>query len=240
MRYITKMSSLIKESFQQLYPDKELNYNFSLKYSRKFKPYNANVKLRGNNLIFNLSKEWKKISKEIQIGLIQELTIKILKESNASERSETRSQLTKKTMNMELYNLFMKNVHIAVPKTKKDEILEASFDRINEAYFNGMLDKPNLQWGNVSISKLGSYEYGSDTITISTIFRNERQELLDYVMHHEMLHKKLKFQSKNARNLHHSNEFKKIEAKFLNRDLMEKEIAKLARKHRFGLRILNF
>ena len=221
------MSELVKEAFHQLYPAKEIKYNFFLKYSRKFKPYNANVKLYRNNLMFNLSREWKKISKEIQIGLIQELFCKILKDR-------------RKTINMELYNLFMKNVHLAIPKTKRDEIIEASFDRLNETYFNGMLDKPNLQWGNASTSKLGSYEYGNDTITISTIFKNERQELLDYVMYHEMLHKKLKFQNKNERNLHHSNEFKKMEAKFEDKDLMEKEIAKLARKHRFGLRILNF
>lgn len=222
------MSSLIEEAFQELYPEKELKYNLSLKYSRKFKPYNANVKLYGNSLMFHFSKDWKKISKEIQIGLIQELMVKILKDK-------------KKTMNMELYNLFMKNVHLAVPKTKTDEILEESFDRINDAYFSGMLDKPNLQWGNSSTSKLGSYEYGSDTITISTIFKNEGQELLDYVMYHEMLHKKFKFQSKNGRNLHHSNDFRKMEAKFENGDLIEKEISKIARKHRFGLRaILRF
>ena len=219
------MSELVKEAFQQLYPGKELKYSVSLKYSRKFKPYNANVKLYGNNLIFNLSKEWKKISKEIQIGLVQELITKILKNKN------------KKTINMELYNLFMKNVHLAVPKTKTDDILEESFNGVNEAYFNGMLDKPNLQWGNSSISRLGSYEYGSDTITISSIFKNERQELLDYVMYHEMLHKKFKFQSKNGRNLHHSSEFKKLEAKFENRELIEKGISRLAGKHRLSLRL---
>ena len=136
----------------------------------------------------------------------------------------------------------MKNVHIAIPKTKTDEILEASFERINDAYFSGMLDKPNLQWGNASTSKLGCYEYGSDTITISTIFKkNESKELLDYVMYHEMLHKKFKFQSRNGRNLHHSSEFKKMEAKFESRELMEKEISRVARKHRLGLRgILKF
>ena len=221
------MSELIKEAFRQLYPEKELRYNFSLKYSRKFKPYNANVKLHGKNLVFNFSKDWKKISKEIQIGLVQELMVKILKDK-------------KKTINMELYNLFMKNVHLAVPKTKTDEILEESFNHVNETYFNGMVDKPNLLWGNSSTSKLGSYEYGSDAITISSIFKNERKELLDYVMYHEMLHKKFKFQNKNSRNIHHSSEFKKMEAKFESRDLVEKEIAKLARKHRFRFRILNF
>ena len=219
------MSELIKEAFQQLYPDKELRYSVSLKYSRKFKPYNANVKRYGDNLIFNFSRNWKKISKEIQIGLIQELLTRILKEKN------------KKTVNMELYNLFMKNVHISIPKTKTDDILEASFDRVNESYFNGMLDKPNLQWGNESVSKLGSYEYGSDTITISTIFKNEKQ-LLDYVMYHEMLHKKFKFSSNNGRTIHHSAEFRKMEARFEDSGLMEKEISKLAKRHR--LRIFNF
>ena len=223
------MSNIIKEAFQQLYPEKELKHNFSLKYSRKFKPYNANVKLYGNDLIFKLSKDWRKISKEIQIGLIQELLGKIFNDR-------------KKTINIELYNLFMKNVYLAIPKTKTDEILEESFNRVNETYFNGMLDRPNLEWGNASTSKLGSYEYGSDTITISTIFKNEKLELLDYVIYHEMLHKKFKFQNKNGRNLHHSNEFKKMESKFNNRDLIEKGISKLARKHRFSIRraILSF
>lgn len=220
------MSELIKEAFQELYPEKGLKYSVSLKYSRKFKPYNANVKRYGNNLMFNFSRDWKKISKDIQIGLIQELATKILKDK-------------KRTMNMELYNLFMKNVHLAVPKTKTDDALEASFDRVNEAYFNGMLDKPNLQWGSDSTSKLGCYEYGSDTITISTIFKNEKQ-VLDYVMYHEMLHKKFKFQNKNGRNLHHSNEFKKMEARFENRDLMEKEVSRIARKHRLGFSLFNF
>lgn len=217
------MSELIKQAFQELYPNKDLKYNFSLKYSKKFKPYNANVKLYGNNLMFHLSKDWKKISNEIQIGLIQELLIKILKDR-------------RKSINIELYNLFMKNVHLAVPKTKTDEILEASFNRVNEAYFNGMLDKPNLQWGNASTSKLGSYEYGSDTITISTIFKESRQELLDYIMYHEMLHKKFKFLSRNGRNLHHSNEFKRMESRFPSKDLIEKEIANIAGRRRFGIR----
>ncbi len=223
------MSSLIIEAFQELYPEKELNYNISLKYSRKFKPYNANVKRYGNNLIFNLSRDWKKISKEIQIGLIQELMAKILHEKKS------------KTMNMELYNTFLKKIHIAIPKTKTDEILEESFNRVNDLYLNGMIDIPNLKWGSDSTSKLGSYEYGSDTITISTIFKNAEQKLLDYVMYHEMLHKKFKFESKNERTVHHSTEFRKMEAKFENRDLIEREISKLARKHRIGLRaILNF
>ena len=217
------MPNLIKEAFNEIYPDKELKYYVSLNYSGKFSPYNANVRLKGNCLIFNLSRDWKKISEEIQIGLIQELTVKILKDK-------------KKTMNMELYSLFMKNVHLAVPKTKTDWILEGSFNRVNDTYLNGMIDKPNLQWGSDSTSRLGCYEYGSDTITISAIFKDAQKELLDYVMYHEMLHKKFKFQNRNGRNIHHSPEFKKMEGNFENSGFIEKEISRLARRHRFSFR----
>ena len=226
------MSELVKEAFQQLYPNKELRHSFCLKYSRKFRPYNANVKLHNQNLIFNLSKEWKKISREIQIGLIQELMLKILKGRISNDK--------KRTINMELYNLFMKNVHLAAPKTKTDKILEESFNRVNDDYFNGMIDKPNLQWGSDSTSKLGSYEYGSDTITISAIFKDERQEILDYIMHHEMLHKKFKFKNKNGRNLHHSTEFRKTEKKFKDSGLIEKEITRIARKNRLNIKRIIF
>ena len=221
--------NIAEQAYAELYPGRELRYNISIRYSDHFKPYNGNVKKYGSSLMFHLSRNWKDISKEIQIGLIQELLTKILKDK-------------KKTMNMELYNIFMKNVHIAVPKTECNPILEASFNRNNEKFFNGMMDLPNLQWGSDSTSKLGCYEYGSDAITISTIFQNANPILLDYVMYHEMLHKKFKFENKNGRTVHHSPEFKRMEAKFPEYELMEREISNLARRHRFSLRraILSF
>ena len=219
------MQSIIVQAFREIYPEAEFDYRASIKYSGKFKPYNANVKMRGNSLLFTLSRDWKTISSEIQTGLVQELLIRIL--NGKIPNGKIKAPAT--TMSMELYNLFMKNVHIAVPKTKTDCILEQSFNRVNELYFNGMLEKPNLQWGNESTRKLGCYEYGSDKITISLIFKNSDSALLDYVMHHEMLHKKFKFESKNGRKLHHSPEFKRMEEKFANSDLMEKEIKNLIR-----------
>ena len=99
-----------------------------------------------------------------------------------------------------------------------------------------MLEPCNLKWGSDSTSKLGYYEYGSDTITISAIFQDSQRELLDYVMYHEMLHKKFKFQSRNGKQVHHTPEFKLMEKNFPGADLMEKEISKLARRHKFGIK----
>ena len=208
--------NLAQEAFIRLYPNKINDYNFILKYNGKFKPYNGNVKISQSNVKFSLSKSWKKISKEIQIGMIQELLVKIFKDK-------------KRTTEMELYSIFIKNVHISIPKTASDPLLEDSFTRLNESFFYGMMEKPNLKWGDSSIRRLGRYEYGSDTITISLIFKNADSELLDYVMYHEMLHKKLKFDCKNGRTYHHNSHFKELERAFPNSRKIEKEMSKLAR-----------
>jgi len=206
---------LLELAFNDLFPDKDLeNYQLKIKYTDKFKPYNANVKYSKNSLQFNLSKKWRKVSKEIQIGLIQGLMLRIFKEK-------------KDTTNIDLYNSFMKNLHISIPKINSDPILEEAFNKINEKYFFGLIEMTNLTWHN-SIRRLGSYEYGTDTISISKVLETD-MGLIDYVMYHEILHKKHKFHSKNGRTHHHTKEFKEMESKFNNSGEMEERIKKLVR-----------
>lgn len=216
--------NLVEQAFIELFPDKELvKYQFKLKYTDKFKPYNANVRYKRNFIQyvmqFNLSRKWEGISKEIQIGLIQGLMLKIFKER-------------KRTINMDLYNSFMRNLHISIPKTNIQPILEESFNRVNEKYFLGMMEGPNLVWHN-SIGKLGSYEYGSDTISISRILLQD-MKVLDYVMYHEMLHKRYKFNSSNGRTCHHSREFREEEKKFENSQEIERKIKVICKKANKG------
>lgn len=211
--------NLAEQSFKQLFPEKEITHELSIKYNNKFKPYNANVRYTNKRIQFNLSKKWRTISLEIRMGLLQSLMLKIFKEK-------------KETVNIEFYNSFMRNIHIAIPKLKTDVFLEESFNRVNEKYFYGLIERPNLTWGNFTTSKLGSYEYGSDTITISRIFKNAELRLLDYVMYHEMLHKKHKFYSKNGRSYHHTSEFRKKEKEFENSKEIDKEINMLAGRKR--------
>ena len=209
--------SLAEESFKKLYPEKENKFSFNLKYHAKFKPYNGNVRKYYSNITFNLSRNWESISPDIQIGLMQELLVKLFKEK-------------KQTTEMELYNIFIKNVHLAIPKNNIDPILEDSFTRLNERFFNGMIETPNLKWGSNSVRKLGCYEYGSDTITISSIFKNADTNLMDYVIYHEMLHKKLKFDSKNGRSHHHTSHFKEMEAAFPDSALIEQKLRKFGKR----------
>ena len=208
---------IVERAFLELYPEKQLGkYKFSLKYSGHFKGYNANVTKYPDRMEFKLSKEWRKIGDEVKLGLIQSLMNKIFK--------------TKvKTQNIDLYEIFLRKVHIAVRKDKVEEYLLESFNRVNDKYFHGTVEMPNLVWGTNSTTKLGSYDYGSDTISISTIFKDSPIRLLDFVMHHEMLHKKHKFYSKNGKSYHHTREFLKEEKKFDDFDNLDKELGRFVR-----------
>lgn len=209
--------NLAEKTFLELFPNKKLNKKLVVKYSRAFNPYNANVRYTAYSMIFNLSYEWKKVSNEIKTGLIQSLLLKIYKEK-------------KKTLNIDLYNHFIKTVGDYSEVKESDSVLEESFNRVNEKYFNGFIDKPNLRWGSNSFSKLGSYEYGSNSVIISKLFEEDK-ELLDYIMYHELLHKKHKFHTKNGRSYHHTSKFRKKEKEFDNPEI-EKKLERFLKRKR--------
>jgi predicted metal-dependent hydrolase len=141
------------------------------------------------------------------------------------------------TTNMDLYNSFIKNLHKVSERVESDPVLLESFNRVNERYFNALMEAPNLVWGSDSRRRLATYDYHTDTVKVSTFFRNARQEIIDYLVYHELLHKKLKFNNSGSRSIHHSAEFRRLEGEFDNSAQLEKEIASMLRSRQFfGLR----
>ncbi len=212
------MIELVHRALHELYPEKISQFQWNLTYSGRFNSYNANVKYNRTKVAFYLSKDWRKISDEIKIGLLQNLLLKIFGREQAKATS---------TLNLDLYTTFLKNVHLAIPKSNQDPILKASFDRVNNVYCNGLIDAPNLVWGQHSTRKLGSYEYGSDRIIISSVLQQAPEELLDYVMYHELLHKKHKFNCSSGssrRSYHHTALFKQDESRFYRYAEMESRL----------------
>jgi len=202
---------IVEESFQRLYPDKSYCYEGRIKYTDHFSAFNANVKKRGSILIFGLSRKWKEVDREIKIGLLQELLGKILKDR-------------RKSINIDLYNNFVKTLHLSAEKEAGEPLLEDSFRRVNERYFYGMIEKPNLVFKGDSRRRLATYAYHTDTVSVSTKFRNAPEEIIDYLVYHELLHKKLKFKSSVERTVHHSPQFRRMEREFENSSEIEKQI----------------
>lgn len=212
---------LAERAFAGLFPGKNLEYTCIISYSGRFRGYNANVRLNRftKTITFNLSRQWRGVDEDIKLGLLQDMILRIFKKKG-------------KTVNMDLYHNFIKCVHSAIPKTKSDPLLEESFNRINALFFSGFVEKPNLVVGKDNIRTMGHYNYGTDTITISSVLLNHI-DLLDYVMYHEVLHKRNKFSSKNGRNLHHSHNFRVQEHSYPNSNELEEKLSRIVGKTRF-------
>ncbi len=212
--------SSVMEAFRRMFPNENLNHSVHLRFSGRFSPYNANVRKAGSSLVFSFSQEWKSVSEEIHIGLIQELLLKILKRK------------AKETLNTELYGSFVKNLHLSAKKTESDERLKELFDKVNSKYFSSSVEPPNLRWGLSSRRRLATYDYHTDTISVSRVFMEADDEIISYLLYHEMLHKKLKFRIGGGRSIHHGRKFRELEMAFDGSEAMEKRLQLFLRKKR--------
>ncbi|MBU0470647.1 MAG: hypothetical protein KKA62_04755 [Nanoarchaeota archaeon] len=210
--------NLIQESYQRLFPEKEFSYLTDMEYNRRLSNFNANISYSYNRIKINLNLQWKDIDDEIKIGLIQHLLLKVFKKKNK-----------KNTVNIELYNNFIKNIPTLTPKTKDDPVLNSSFTRVNNVFFSDSLEKPNLIWGSRAYRKLASYNFHEDAVTVSSIFCDAEEEVLDYLMYHELLHKYHKFKHKNGRSSFHTRAFREDESKYPQQNEIEKKIEDIIR-----------
>lgn len=218
--------NILQEAHELLFPHARAERIFKVTYSGRFKDFGGYLHMNGKVLELKLSRRFHGTSREIQIGMAQELLCKLFKRK-------------KNTMFIDIYNNFVKNLHIAIPKTRNHPTLNDSFERINSRYFLGLVERPNLVWGKASKRTLGSYDYKTDTITISRIFQKAEDRLLDYVMFHETLHKQRKFEVRAQKTIYHDGKFKRAEKIFENSEQTEKDVNKFVSKVRlksfFGL-----
>lgn len=119
--------------------------------------------------------------------------------------------------------------------------LDESFARVNAAYFGGLMPKPKLVWNRtLTARKFGHYQPGRDTIMISVTLDapGVPDYVIDFVMYHELLHKKHGSLIVNGRRLAHSPAFRAEERRFAKYDEAERLIHELALRQR-GFDILN-
>jgi hypothetical protein len=206
--------NLAEKAHAELFPDRVQTRTLSVSYSGRFKGYNANVRFTARTMDFAVAKEWREVSEEIQQGLFESLLCKVYGEKRSSS-------------NQDLYRSFMKHLSGVARVESKDAYLLGRFRIINERFFGGMMSEPNLIWGQTTRRKLGHYAYATDTILISGVFRDASVDpavegLLDFVLYHEMLHKKHSYDHKKARPTYHSTAFKEEERAWPDRDIERK------------------
>jgi hypothetical protein len=110
--------------------------------------------------------------------------------------------------------------------------LNASFDRVNSRYFDGNMPRPRLTWGSAfTIRKLGHYQRTNDTVQISASMDQQHvpQLALDFLMYHELLHKKHQTKWKQGRGYAHTPAFRHDEQNFEGYEQAEKMLHEIAR-----------
>jgi hypothetical protein len=112
--------------------------------------------------------------------------------------------------------------------------LEEVFTRVNDRYFQGRMERPILTWNKIITSnKFGHYIPAADTLMISIALdrRDVPTYVIDQVMHHELLHKKLGTKVINGRTIAHTPEFRALEKSYKHYHEAQAFLAKLSRNH---------
>ena len=113
--------------------------------------------------------------------------------------------------------------------------LDDSFQRVNEQYFQGEMEKPKIHWNRLLTSgKMGHYQQVRDTVMISVSLDQPEvpEYVIDYVMYHELLHKKLGSKVINGRRYAHTPAFRKEEKRFKQFDSATDFLEKFAYRQR--------
>ncbi len=117
--------------------------------------------------------------------------------------------------------------------------LDESFHRVNQTYFGGQMARPTIGWNQTpTFSKFGHYQPARDSVMISVSLDSPEvsSTLLDYVMYHELLHKKHGAILVNGRRVAHSPAFRDDERRFIGWKQAEEELTQLARRQARGWR----
>lgn len=112
-------------------------------------------------------------------------------------------------------------LHTATPRPRYRTVgrhysLPRLFDALNRRYFHGALPRPNLGWSPQFVSRLGSYYSETDLILLNARLDDARVPplLVEYILYHEMLHKKHGYRIVGGRRQYHTRQFRQDERRF--------------------------
>jgi hypothetical protein len=111
--------------------------------------------------------------------------------------------------------------------------LAQSFDRVNTLYFEGQIARPHLVWSKALTQRVfGHYNYAHDTVMVSRSLDHAEvpEFVVDFIMYHELLHKKLGLRWEKNRKKVHPPEFRREMEKFRQYEEAKTTIKRLAEK----------
>lgn len=112
------------------------------------------------------------------------------------------------------------------------DVLAKSFGRVNAEYFGGQMSRPALVWSRrENRRRFGTYDHLRDRVTVNALLARPDVPtyVLDFIMYHELLHRKQGIKSNGSRFVIHSPEFQADERRFSHYAQATAELERLAR-----------
>ncbi|MBO0862576.1 MAG: hypothetical protein J2P21_29565 [Chloracidobacterium sp.] len=165
----------------------------------------------------------------------QSLLQSSLGQSDSFSEQHYREFASSEDFNESLYEMESFAAPPPPPARGRAHDLNEIFARVNDTYFGGLMPKPILTWNQtLTARKFGHYQPGRDTIMISITLDDPEVPAfaLDFVMYHELLHKKHGSMTVNGRRVSHGPAFRAEERLFSRYDEAEYLIQNLALRQR--------
>jgi hypothetical protein len=111
--------------------------------------------------------------------------------------------------------------------------LQQVFERVNQAYFHGQMERPNLTWNKtLTHRKFGHYQANTDTVMLSISLDQASTPVyvVEFVMYHELLHKQLGVVANRGRRYAHTKAFREAEARFPKQEQAQAYLNRLSAK----------
>jgi hypothetical protein len=167
-------------------------------------------------------------------SVIRDLVAATATPKNKVHKSRLRQYADTEEFQEAILNIEMIGVRLARKTLGEVYDLEVVFKRVNKRYFQGRIEKPILTWNKViTYRKFGHYVPATDTLMISIALdrRDVPPYVIDQVMHHELLHKKLGTNYINGRTISHTPEFRAEEQRFKHYQEAQAFLTKLSGDH---------
>ncbi len=106
------------------------------------------------------------------------------------------------------------------------------FERVNRRYFQGAIPRPRLMWSRTLTHRtFGHFNFVRNTVMISaTLDRPDVPAVvIDHVMHHELLHKKLGLRTAAGQHRAHTPEFRLLERTFQGYEEADRFLKRMSR-----------
>ena len=166
-----------------------------------------------------------------------DLALAALKGSKAALRSIRKYCSSREYTQME--NLIRGNhpAQGSSPRGKQVDLGQV-FEKVNKDYFRGQMEQPQLSWSvKRTYRRLGTYSAQLDQVTVSRTLDNREIPVyvIEYIMYHELLHKKLGVQRANSGKRNHTKAFKELEKQFNYYEEANQYLKTLAPKARRGI-----